>query len=154
MKTVFFAFVLTSLCSAIQAQSLATQHVGSSGANLEAGTGGITFHIGEMVVQDMGSLRPGVIQYIDFSSLVRPDYQSENISIFPNPTHGPVRVQHELPDGCEWKVVDAQGRIVAVSSSNAPSFDLDLSSMNSGQYYLVPMVSHQAYTAVPIQLID
>lgn len=152
MKRITLIAVLNIMAIVVYSQSLGTQHIGSAGEELTGSQGSITFHLGEMVAQDQGRIQSGVIQYIRLSTILDQPIDLTGVSVFPNPTSGPVTIQHDLEELTNWLVVDMNGRIAHSIEDNASSIQVNLN-LAPGQYYLIPSINGTPQGGIPITII-
>ena len=149
-KFLAIAIVMWSLPS-LYSQTLATQHIGSAGTEASSNLGSITYHIGEMVVADQGRIQAGVIQNIvGLINSSRNGYDLSDVRLYPNPTAGPLQIEHSI-DGLEkWLVANSSGQIIH-QITNSQKADLD--HLPPAQYYMVPIIQGDLGGALPIQII-
>lgn len=149
-KLLAIAIVMWSLPS-LCAQTLATQHIGSAGTEASSTQGSITYHIGEMVVADQGRIQAGVIQNIvGLINSSEDEYDLTEVRLYPNPTTGPLQIEHGI-DGLEkWFVANSSGQIIQQMNDSG---ETDLGHLPPGQYYMVPIIQGDLGGALPIQII-
>jgi len=150
-KTILFFILL--LAGGLNAQSLATSNVGSAGQELKATSGTIHFNVGEVAISDHGSIREGVIQVFDISTLVNNQFDRSSVNIFPNPSSGEFTIQQSTDFFKSWIVTDNQGRGIQRITLNSNQELVLLSDLPSGQYYLIAQDNEKTISAFPLQII-
>ena len=136
----------------VYSQSLGTQHIGSAGEQLTGSQGSITFHLGEMVAQDQGRIQSGVIQYIQLSTILEKTIDLSGVRVFPNPTSGPIRIQHDIEKLTDWLISDVHGRIVESVSNTSTDVEAQLN-LSPGKYYLIPSIHGTPQGGIPLTII-
>lgn len=135
------------------AQTLETSNIGSAGEELRGAQGSIQYNIGEVAIGQHNQLNEGVIQYIKFSTIIREDRAELEVSIFPNPTSGPVNIKHNDESIQSWIVTDGNGRVIDTYDRALFNDELDFCNFSSGQYYLIPVDDQGLLTPKAIQII-
>lgn len=154
MKNQMFFLVFLLVSGHAWGQSLETSHVGSSGQLLTGSSGSIHMNVGEVCILQSEQIKAGVIQFIDFSTIVEKPEVLADIKIFPNPTSGPVTIEVNASDLIEtFILVDANGRVIEKWNNASTTTYKDLSGLVPGEYYILPIQNSQPIGSFSIILL-
>ena len=154
MKRLFYLIIMFNMCAiGLYSQSLETQNVGSAGTFISNGNGGLHYNIGETVIFQDSQIRSGVLQFFNISTLVENDFDVQSISVYPNPTTGPLTISHDYDHITEWVLTNLQGQPLQATDNTGASTNLTLENMTPGTYFIIPISEGRPLTAYQIQLI-
>ena len=68
--------------------------------------------------------------------LSSPEFQNKRTTIYPNPSNGIFTIEREFPETSEYQITDIIGKIIASGELTEKQSKLNLSSVQSGVYFL------------------
>ncbi len=123
------------------AQSLELQTISSAGTDLSGSNGSkMNVVVGELAVERLESngivLTQGFHQFYDFSSAVSDDGTEFTLTIFPNPTANQLNIDGGPEGDFELHIFNIDGRAVEQFPYRGNRFQMNLSHLVSGQYFI------------------
>jgi hypothetical protein len=138
-KPILVATLLAGAAVCAKGQQATT----SSGGDFSGSGGTVAFSIGQTVVEPLsgssGSVNPGVQQPFEFFTVWVEEYALlAELNVFPNPTRQDVSLTLRgiVPDGMEYRLLDASGRVVIADRIASDRTQLALADLPAAVYVL------------------
>jgi len=136
-KTIIFLFILLPI--GVFGQSIDRQVVAAGGDYFEAASTNISWTLGELVIGNLDNGDLYFTQGFHQGNLVVTFVGDNPISFalkaYPNPVVNVLIIESEKLD-LSYRLIDIQGTILENGSINSSSYELDLSPLPSGIYFL------------------
>ncbi|MEM0517405.1 T9SS type A sorting domain-containing protein [Aequorivita flava] len=68
--------------------------------------------------------------------LSTPEFENQKTTIYPNPSNGIFTIEREFPETTEYQITDITGKVIATGELTEKQTQLNLSSAQSGVYFL------------------
>ncbi len=130
--------VVLLFCTHAQAQvSLGTHLLGASGGTGYSGSLGITFSLGETIIDHTSQATFGVLQHdpLGLPTVQISEVELTNFNLFPNPNAGNFQLIGVPENATQWQIFDLNGRLLVSSRFNTVHIELG-NSVAQGLYLI------------------
>lgn len=148
IEWLFFVVLICGITPTQAQQTLGTSLLGSAGGTAFSGSLGLTFSLGETVIDHTPAATFGVLQHDPqgLPSVWVPDIKSSELNLFPNPNRGNFQLTGVPEETASWEIFDSNGRQVASGLFQTPQIQLQ-QTVSQGLYLLRMLDAQGAITA-------
>lgn len=131
----FFAITISTLTQA--QNTLGTSLLGSTGGTNYSGGLGLSFSLGETVIDNTSAATFGVLQHdpLGLPTVNVIDRSISQLNLFPNPNQGKFQLSGLPKETAYWEVYDLNGKLVETGRMIEPEVSLSIST-SQGLYLL------------------